>query len=107
MLKSRDMSRKCSSHKRENVNVYSVLVGNFKGRYCHSVNLGVDGRIVSKQDGRLWTGFIWFKIGMSGRLFEHGNEHSEFVTMLGISSVTDQILASQERLVSMEFAEWE
>jgi hypothetical protein len=40
-----------------------------KGR-DHSENLGVDGKITEwitvKHDGRLWTGFIWLRIGTSG-----------------------------------------
>jgi len=38
----------------------------------HLKNLGVDGklileRILEKQDGRMWTGCIWIRIGTSGR----------------------------------------
>jgi hypothetical protein len=43
---------------------------NFKGR-DHSEDLGVDGRIIlewisGKQDRKVWTGFIWLRIGTSG-----------------------------------------
>jgi hypothetical protein len=46
---------------------YSV---NLKGKY-HSDELGVDGRmildwILGKQGGKVWTGFIWLRIGTSG-----------------------------------------
>jgi hypothetical protein len=36
----------------------------------HSEDLGLDGRILEwilgKQDGRVWTGCIWLRIGTSG-----------------------------------------
>jgi hypothetical protein len=40
----------------------------------HSLKLGVDGKIIlewilkEKQDGQVWTGGIWFRIGISGGL---------------------------------------
>jgi hypothetical protein len=39
----------------------------------HSEELGVDGRrilewILGKQGGKVWTGFIWFRIGIVGWL---------------------------------------
>jgi hypothetical protein len=42
-------------------------------RRDHSEDLGVDGReiyewILQKQDGKLWTGNIWLRIGSCGRL---------------------------------------
>jgi hypothetical protein len=39
----------------------------------YSANLGVDGTIISewaleKYGGKLWIGFIWLRVGASGRL---------------------------------------
>jgi hypothetical protein len=39
----------------------------------HSEDLGVDGNIIlewilGKQGGKLWTGFIWLRMGISGEL---------------------------------------
>jgi hypothetical protein len=53
-------------------NAYSILV-NPKGR-GHSEDLGVDGKIIlewilGKQVGKLWTGCIWLRVGLSGGLF--------------------------------------
>jgi hypothetical protein len=46
-------------------------LGNPKGR-DHPEDLGVDGRIlewlIGKYDGRVWTGFTWFRIGTIGGL---------------------------------------
>jgi hypothetical protein len=41
-----------------------------KGRDCLE-DLGIDGRIIlkynlGKQSGRVWNGFIWFRIGTGG-----------------------------------------
>jgi hypothetical protein len=41
-----------------------------KGR-DHAEDLGVDGRtilecVLEEQDGKVWTGFIWLRIGTSG-----------------------------------------
>jgi hypothetical protein len=43
---------------------------NLKGR-DHSEDLGVDGRVIfewilGKSSGKMWTGFIWLRIGTSG-----------------------------------------
>jgi hypothetical protein len=43
-----------------------------KGRH-HSGDLGVDGKItldwiLGKQNGKVWIGFIWLRIGTSGGL---------------------------------------
>jgi len=40
----------------------------------HSGRLGIDGKVIlewilEKQIGKVWTGFIWFRIGISGGLF--------------------------------------
>jgi hypothetical protein len=45
---------------------------NLKGR-DHLVDIGVDRRfllkwILKKQGARMWTGFIWLRIGSSGGL---------------------------------------
>jgi hypothetical protein len=34
---------------------------------------------------RVWTGFIWQRIGSSGGLYEHGSERSSSVKYVGIS----------------------
>jgi hypothetical protein len=49
--------------------VYTILVKNLKGR-DHSEGVGIDGRIIlkwilRKMCGKLWTGFIWLRIGTS------------------------------------------
>jgi len=49
-----------------------MLVENLKGR-DHLEDLGIDERIITewilgKQGKKLWTGFIWLKIGNSGEL---------------------------------------
>jgi hypothetical protein len=47
----------------------------------HSEDLGVDEKIIlewilGKYDGKVWTGFLWLRIGTSGGSCEHGNETS-------------------------------
>jgi hypothetical protein len=51
-------------------NAYKILVEKMKGR-DHAQDLGVDGKITlewisRKQDGKVWSEFIWLKIGTSG-----------------------------------------
>jgi hypothetical protein len=48
-------------------NVYRVLVGKPEER-GHLENLGIDGMLMllNKSDGRVWTGFIWIRIGLNG-----------------------------------------
>jgi len=51
-----------------------------KGR-DHSENLGVDGKVIlgwilRKYGRKVWTGFIWFRIGPVVGCCEHGNEPS-------------------------------
>jgi hypothetical protein len=46
--------------------------GNLKGR-DYKEDLGVGGRIIrecilGKKFGKVWTGFIWLRIGTSGRI---------------------------------------
>jgi hypothetical protein len=50
--------------------MHSVLVGKPEGKN-HYKDLDVGGRIIlrwilEKQDGVVWTGFIWLRIGTSG-----------------------------------------
>jgi hypothetical protein len=40
----------------------------------HLEDLGIDGKIIlklilRKQGGKVWTGFVWLRIGTSGELF--------------------------------------
>jgi hypothetical protein len=51
-------------------NVYKILVDKPEGKRPHR-KLGVDGRmmlewILGTERGKMWTGFIWLKIGNSG-----------------------------------------
>jgi hypothetical protein len=54
-------------------NAYKILVGNLK-ESDHLESQRVDRRIIleyilGKYFRRLWIGFIWLRIGTSGRLF--------------------------------------
>jgi hypothetical protein len=47
----------------------------------HSGDLGVDGKIIldwilGKLGGKVWTGFMWFRIGPVAGSYEHGSEPS-------------------------------
>jgi hypothetical protein len=49
----------------------------------HFKDLGIGGRVIlkgisEKLGGKAWTGFMWFRIGDSGRegFWKHSNEHS-------------------------------
>jgi hypothetical protein len=51
-------------------NAYNVFVGKSEGKN-HSEDLGEDGRIIlewilGEWGGRVWTGYIWLRIGTSG-----------------------------------------
>jgi hypothetical protein len=53
-------------------NTYKILVRKSEGEN-HSEELDVDGKIIlewilGKQDGRVWTGCIWLRIGAIARL---------------------------------------
>jgi hypothetical protein len=53
-------------------NAYNILLENLNGS-DHSEVLGIGGkiilkRILEKQGGKLWTGFIWLRIETSGEL---------------------------------------
>jgi hypothetical protein len=61
----------CRIH-REIRNVYNIFLGNLKGE-DHSTDKVINGRIILKrilgQSGlEVWFGFIWLRIGTSGRL---------------------------------------
>jgi hypothetical protein len=50
--------------------VHTIWSASLKGR-DHSVGLGIDGRIklrqiLEEQSGKLWIGFIWLRIRISG-----------------------------------------
>jgi hypothetical protein len=52
-------------------NVYKILVGKPEPDYLG--DLGIDGKrvlewILGKWGGKVWTGFIWYRIGTSGGL---------------------------------------
>jgi hypothetical protein len=36
-------------------------------------------RILKKQDMKMWTGFVWLRIGISVGCCEYNNEHSDSV----------------------------
>jgi hypothetical protein len=53
-------------------NTYNILAGKPEEKN-YLDDLGVDGRIIrewilGKSRGRVWTGFIWLRIGTSGGL---------------------------------------
>jgi hypothetical protein len=43
------------------------LSENLKGR-DHAEDVGIDGRIMLDECGKVWIGFIWLRIGTNGRL---------------------------------------
>jgi hypothetical protein len=84
----------CSIWGRNEMHIKFWLV-NLKER-VDSEDIGTDERIILKhllktQDARVWTSFIWLKMGLS---CEHGNESSGSIKCNGISSPTKQPLAS-------------
>jgi hypothetical protein len=49
------------------------LLENLKGK-DHSEDIGIDGKVIlewilGKYGRKMWTGFIWLRIGTSGGLF--------------------------------------
>jgi hypothetical protein len=71
------MSRACST-KGKNGNAYGIFVGNPEGKRPLGrprrrwVEINMDFR--EREDGMVWTGSIWLKLGTSGGSYEHGNE---------------------------------
>jgi hypothetical protein len=57
---------------------------------------------LDKWDGRVWTGFKWFKYGPVAGSCGHGNEPSGPIKDRGNSWLTERLLASQEGLWCME-----
>jgi hypothetical protein len=52
-------------------NAYKIMVEKPKGK--RSLNLGIDGKIMlewifRKESGKLWTVFIWLRIGTSSEI---------------------------------------
>jgi hypothetical protein len=66
-----EMGMECSTHGRDEM--YTIFWSeNLKGR-VPSKDIDLGGRIIlewilGKQDGNVWTGFIWLRIGTSGEL---------------------------------------
>jgi hypothetical protein len=54
--------------------------GNVKERnHLHELTVGIDGKItlrliLQRWEGRVWTGFIWFRTGNVAGICEHGNK---------------------------------
>jgi hypothetical protein len=70
------MIRRAHNKHGRDKNAHRVSVKKSEGKN-HLKDLGVDGRItfkcmLKKFGGRMWTEYIWFRIGCC----EYGNEHS-------------------------------
>jgi hypothetical protein len=64
-------------------------VYNFGGKAKEDLDVG--GRIILKwilqrDDGAVWTGLIWLRIGISWCSLEHGTEHCASVKIWKLSS---------------------
>jgi hypothetical protein len=57
---------------RANRNTYR----NFVAKVDLNVDMTILKYILNKWDGDLWIGFIWLRIGASGKFCEHGNKAS-------------------------------
>jgi hypothetical protein len=68
-VKEDEMDRACSTN-REKRNAYRILVGKPEGKRPLGRLRGrwVENIIQILEDGILWTGSIWLRIGTSGRL---------------------------------------
>jgi hypothetical protein len=49
------------------INAFRVLWGRLKERN-HFEDLGINGRMFLKDNGKVWIGLIWLRIGPSGGL---------------------------------------
>jgi hypothetical protein len=65
------IGRTCSAQGRDG-NAYSTLVGKLSIRHSsEELDIGtriILERILNKHGGKVWTGFIWLRIGTSGGL---------------------------------------
>jgi hypothetical protein len=52
---------------------YRILVQKFEGRPFPVLSTALE-KILKKQDVRMWTGFIWLRIGSTGGLLQHVNK---------------------------------
>jgi hypothetical protein len=56
------------AHIWEKMNKYRILVGKPEGKRPHISGRMILKLILENQDGVLWTGFIWLRIGIGGGL---------------------------------------
>jgi hypothetical protein len=54
-------------------------------------DLRVDGRILVKEDQRVWTTYIWTRIWASGGFYEHGNKFFGFDKMQKFSLLGEKL----------------